>query len=246
MKKTALVTGAAGGIGKAAALLLARNNSNTILNYNTSQREAEALEAFIRSLGCECFAYRADVSDMAQVKAMFGEADKCFGGVDVLVNNAGAAQQKLFQDITREDYDRIFDVNVRGVFNCCQCAVPAMVNRKSGKIINISSVWGVTGASCETHYSAAKAAVIGMTKALARELTPSGIQVNAIAPGVIDTPMNGSLGKDVLADLANEIPAGRLGSPDDVAELILFLASGKSDYITGQIIGVDGGFSLNY
>lgn len=246
MKKTALVTGAAGGIGKAAALLLAQNNFNTILDYNTSQREAEALEARIRSWGCECFAFRADVSDMAQVKAMFEEADKRFGGVDVLVNNAGAAQQKLFQDITREDYDGIFDVNVRGVFNCCQRAVPAMVTRKSGKIINISSVWGVTGASCETHYSAAKAAVIGMTKALARELAPSGIQVNGIAPGVIDTPMTGSLGKDVLADLASEIPAGRLGSPDDVAELILFLASEKSDYITGQIIGVDGGFSLNW
>jgi 3-oxoacyl-[acyl-carrier protein] reductase len=244
MNKTALITGAAGGIGSAAARLFAQNGFNIVLNYNTSAGEAKALEAGLRESGCSAFAVKADISDPDQVREMFDLAAKEFGGVDVLVNNAGIAQQKLFTDITQANYDRMFDVNVRGCFNCCQCALPFMINQKSGKIINISSVWGLTGASCEVHYSAAKAAVIGLTKALAKEAGPSNIQVNCITPGVIDTAMNSGLSSETLEQLKANTPLGRLGSPSDVAGLILFLASVQSDFITGQVIGVDGGLFM--
>lgn len=242
MNKSVIITGAAGGIGSAAARLFAQNGYSVLLNYCHSRTQAETLESELRSAGYDAFAVKADIADASQVKAMFKAGLERFGSLDVLVNNAGIAQQKLFTDITPEDYDNMFDINVKGCFHCCQNALPPMIRQKKGKIINISSVWGISGASCEVHYSASKAAVIGLTKALAKEVAPSNIQVNCIAPGVIDTAMNAGFSSETMEQLAIETPLGRLGTPEDVAELILFLASDKSNFITGQVIGVDGGF----
>ena len=169
---------------------------------------------------------------------------QCGGQVDVLINNAGVAQQKLFQDISDDDWRKMTGVNLDGVFYLTRALLPAMIRRQKGRIINISSMWGVVGASCEVHYSAAKAAVIGMTKALAKEVGPSGITVNCIAPGVIKTPMLDSFSEEDLQNLADETPVGRLGTGGDVANLALFLADDKADFITGQTVSVDGGFSL--
>ena len=236
---TAVITGSARGIGAATAALFADMGYNVVINYNTS--EAEALELQKR-LGEKTIAVKADVSTPEGAKLLFSEAKKAFGTVDVLVNNAGIAQQKLFTDITQADYDRMFDCNVRSVFNCCQCALPDMIHNKYGRIVNISSMWGIEGASCEVHYSASKAAVIGMTKALAREVAPSGITVNCIAPGVIDTPMNRGFDEETMNALRDETPVGRIGTPEDVAGAVAFFADERSGFITGQVLGVDGGF----
>ncbi|MBQ3127778.1 MAG: 3-oxoacyl-ACP reductase FabG [Clostridia bacterium] len=239
---TVIVTGSARGIGAATAALFADIGYNVVINYNTSEAEALALCEKITANGGRAIAVQADVSKMSEAKHLFVEAKKAFGAVDVLVNNAGIAQQKLFTDITEDDYDRMFDCNVKSVFNCCQCALPDMIHNKYGRIINVSSMWGVVGASCEVHYSASKAAVIGMTKALAREVAPSGITVNCIAPGVIDTPMNKGFDEETITALKEETPVGRLGTPEDIARAIAFLADKNSGFITGQTLGIDGGF----
>lgn len=240
--KTALVTGASRGIGSAAARALAEDGFRVVLNYRSAEAVALRLqEELNRACGRDCCGiFCADVADRAQVEKMFRFA----GGVDVLVNNAGIAQQKLFTDLTEADWDRMFDVDVKGVFHCCQCALPHMIHEKRGKIINISSMWGQVGASCETHYSAAKAAVIGLTRALAKELGPSGIQVNCIAPGVIATEMNANLSEETLAALRDETPLGVLGAPRDIAQAVRFLAGSGSDFITGQVLGVNGGMVI--
>ena len=236
---TAVITGSARGIGAAIAALFADLGYNVVINYNTSEKEALELK---EKLGDKAIAVKADVSTSEGAKLLFEKANEAFGGVDVLVNNAGIAQQKLFTDITQADYDRMFDCNVRSVFNCCQCALPYMIHNKYGRIINVSSMWGIVGASCEVHYSASKAAVIGMTKALAREVAPSGITVNCIAPGVIDTPMNKCFDEETMNALIEETPVGRIGTPEDAARAVLFFADEKSGFITGQILGVDGAF----
>lgn len=241
MKKCALITGASGGIGSAAALRLAKDGFDIAACYNTDKAGAEALEAELLKLGVKFKIYQADVSDSAQVNKMFSDAADYFGGVSVLVNNAGISQQKLFTDISEEEFDRITAVNFKSVFNCCKCAVPYMVSQKEGKIINISSMWGIYGASCETVYSATKAAVIGLSKALARELAPSNIQVNCIAPGAIDTKMNNNLSAADKANFANEIPMGRFGTVEEIAGIVSFLASQDANYITAQVITADGG-----
>jgi len=236
---TVIITGSARGIGAATAALFADSGYNVVINYNTSEKEALEL---IERLGEKAIAVKADVSTSEGAKHLFEIAKENFGSVDVLVNNAGIAQQKLFTDISQADYDRMFDCNVRSVFNCCQCALPDMIHKKYGRIINVSSMWGVVGASCEVHYSASKAAVIGLTKALAREVGPSGITVNCIAPGVIDTQMNKCYDEEIMNELKDETPVGRIGAPGDVARAILFFADPKSDFITGQVLGVDGAF----
>lgn len=243
MKKCALITGASGGIGSEIALRLAKDGFNIAACYCTDETGIRELEKKLKETDAEYRLYKADVSDYEKIKEVFADAAEVFGGVSVLVNNAGIAQQKLFTDITQQEFDRITAVNFKGVFNCCQCAVPFMVNRKSGKIINISSMWGICGASCETVYSATKAAVIGLTKSLARELAPSNVQVNCIAPGAIDTKMNNNLTDEDKAAFAEEIPMGRFGTAAEIAGVVSFLAGRDSDYVTAQVIAADGGIT---
>lgn len=240
--KTAVITGASGGIGSAIAAKLASDGYNTVLNYNKSQSKAEKLCEHLVSQGFNAVTFKADVSLPEEADALIAFAVKEFGSADILVNNAGIAQQKLFTDITDEDYDRMFNSNVRSVFNCCRAALPYMIHNKWGRIVNISSMWGVCGASCEVHYSASKAAVIGLTKALAREVGPSGITVNCIAPGLIDTPMNSALSKETIESLCEETSAGRIGTPDDIASAVSFFVSDGASFTTGQVLTVDGGF----
>lgn len=244
MNKTVIVTGASRGIGKACAVLFGQNGYNVIVNYSSSAEKASEVCGIINGSGGHAEAFRADVSVRSEVDAMTAFAEKKFGGADILVNNAGIAEQILFSDITEEKWDRLFAVDVKGVYNCTQSVLPHMIHNKCGKIINISSMWGITGASCEVHYSAAKAAVIGFTKALAKEVGLSGITVNAVAPGVIATEMNGHLDAETMAALKEETPLERIGTPEDVAEAVLFLASEKADFITGQVISVNGGFVI--
>ena len=240
--KRALITGASGGIGRAIALRLAADGFDIAACYYSDDAGAEKLGKELEKLGVKFRLYKADVSDYRQVEKIFTDAFDFFGGIDVLVNNAGMAQQKLFTDISEEEFDRICAVNFKSVYNCCKFAVPGMVSRKSGKIINISSMWGVSGASCETVYSATKAAVIGLSKALGKELAPSNVQVNCIAPGAIDTKMNSNLSDEDKTAFADEIPAGRFGTPEEIAGIVSFLAGKDSAYITSQTVIADGGF----
>ncbi len=242
MKKTVIITGASGGIGSAIADAFALSGCNVVIGYNSSCEKAKALESRLLEKGCSVASFKADVSDSAQAQALVDFAKETFGGSYVLVNNAGIAQQKLFTDITDDDFDRMMSANVKSVFNCSRAVLPLMIHEKWGRIINISSMWGVCGASCEVHYSASKAAVIGMTKALAREVGPSGITVNCVAPGLIDTPMNKLLDEDTISALCEETPVGRIGTPEDVAKAVMFLADEASSFVTGQTLGVDGGF----
>lgn len=238
--ETVLITGASRGIGRETAKLFSKNGFNVVINYNKSEKDALELLSEIKNAA----AIRADVSNRKEVFEMVEKANSIFGGIDILVNNAAVAGQMLFQDISEEEWDRIFDTNVKGAFNCTQAVLSNMLNKKNGKIINISSIWGITGASCEVHYSASKAALIGFTKALAKELGPSGITVNCVAPGVINTDMNSSIPKEVMDALKDETPLGKIGYPEDIANTIFFLASKKADFITGQVISPNGGFLI--
>ena len=242
--KTALISGASRSIGRQCALTLAKNGFNIVINYNNSEEKALSLKEEVESLGVKALCVKADVSDSSQVRDMVKKALDTFGNIDVLVNNAGIAQQKLFTDITDEDFRRMFGTNVDGVFYLCREVLPNMIHNKSGSIINISSMWGEVGASCEVHYSASKAAVIGLTKALAKEVGLSGIRVNCICPGFIKTDMNDALGEDVAESIKEETPLYRLGEAEDIAKAVLFLAQDSSSFITGQIIGVNGGFII--
>lgn len=242
--KTAIITGGATGIGKAITSVLASNGYNVVVCYNKSESKATSLCETINSLGYTSLPFQCDVTDSKNVKLLFQFTSDNFGSVDLLVCNAGIAQQKLFTNITDGDWDDMINTNLTGCFNCCREASRYMVKNHSGCIINISSMWGLTGASCEVHYSASKAGVIGLTKALAKELGPSGIRVNCIAPGVIKTDMLSSFSEDDLKTLAGETPLCRLGEPQDIAEAVLFLASEKASFITGQTLSVDGGFII--
>jgi len=242
--KVAVVTGATGGIGSEICRVLAKNGYSIAALYNKSADKAANLKAELETLGCDCEVYSVPVENKVFVKNTFDEILRRFKHIDLLVNNAGIAQSKLFCDITEDDFDRMVDVNLKGVFNCSQSALCDMLKRQCGNIINISSMWGQVGASCEVHYSAAKAGVIGMTKALAKEVSPSGIRVNCVAPGVIDTEMLSSYSKEDLDNLAQETPLLRIGTPTDVANAVLFLASDASSFITGEVIGVNGGFII--
>ncbi len=241
MKKTALITGASGGIGAEIARCLHRDGYQVLLHYNHSKAKIFALAEELE----ESVLFQADFEKPEEISRMFGEIESRFGGVDLLINNAGLACYGLITDITLEQWRRLFAVNVEGTYNCCRHAIPYMVHQKSGNIINVSSIWGLCGASCETAYSAAKSAVIGFTKALAKELGPSGINVNCVAPGVIMTDMLNNLSSEALEILREETPIGRLGTPSDIAEVVAFLASKKAGFITGQVISPNGGFVIN-
>lgn len=244
MKKTVIITGASKGIGAAAAILFARKGWNVVINYNESYESASLLCRSLSSNGFSAMIHKANVANKLEVDLMVKETVYKFGSVDVLINNAGVSYQGLITDTDEIDYDKIIDINLKGVFNCCKAVTPVMVNQKSGKIINISSMWGQVGASCEVAYSAAKAGVIGLTKALAKELAPSGITVNAIAPGLIETNMNSNISVEDLNSFVESIPLGRMGSADEIAEAAFFLSSDSADYITGQVIGINGGFVM--
>lgn len=242
--KTVLITGASRGIGREIAIRFASEGYNIVLNYNTSESKAKTIAKYIKDMGVKCLLVKADVSVEEEVNNMINIVLKEFGKIDVLVNNAGVSLSKLFQLTTNDEIARVFGVNTFGVINCSKAVVPSMVSEKSGKIINISSIWGKVGASMETIYSASKGAVIVFTMALAKELAPSGICVNCVCPGVIDTDMLLEYNEEDKKELKNQTPLNRLGTPQDVADAVYFLASDKSNFITGQVITVDGGFAL--
>jgi len=244
MNKAALVTGSSRGIGRAVALKLARNGYSVCVNY--LEREDKALEVLdiLKAEGLSGMIFRADVADPVQVNMMVRKTEETLGNISLLVNNAGIAKQTLFQDMTHEYWKRIFDVNLGGCFNTIKAVLPNMLHEHAGCIVNTSSIWGNHGASMEVAYSATKHAIIGMTRSLAAELAPSGIRVNCVAPGVIDTDMVKVLGQETLESLAETIAMGRLGKPEEIAECVYFLASDSSSYITGQVITADGGFII--
>ena len=244
MKRTVIVTGSSKGIGAAAAIMFAQKGFNVVINYNESYESASLLCSSLVSNGYSVITQKANVANKMEVDLMVKETLYKFGSIDVLINNAGVSYQGLITDTDEIDFDRIIDIDLKGVFNCCKSVTQTMVNQKSGTIINISSMWGQVGASCEVAYSAAKAGVIGLTKALAKELAPSGITVNCIAPGLIETGMNSNLTVEELNDFVNEIPLGRMGSADEIAAAAYFLASPAADYITGQVLGINGGYII--
>lgn len=240
--KTAFISGASHGIGKAIAKKLASEGCSLALNCKNSKKALEALSLELeKTYGVAVLPLMGDIGDYTAVSQMFAQAQACLGEIGLLVNNAGISQVGLLTELSVQDWHTVLDTNLSSVFYCCKLAVPAMVRKKSGKILNISSVWGEAGASCEAAYSAAKGGVNALTKALAKELAPSGIQVNAIACGCIDTRMNACFSAQERAQLEQEIPTGRYGTPQEVAELAWMLLSGN-DYLTGQVIRLDGGW----
>ena len=244
MKKVALVTGSSRGIGRAVALALAREGYAVCINYYKRKDLADELAALLRSERHEAIAVQADVSKRAEVNAMVAQCERELGKVTLLVNNAGVAGQELFQDVTDEMWERYFGVNLNGARNTILAVLPGMLHEKSGCIVNSSSIWGQHGASCEVTYSCTKHALIGLTRSLAMELAPSGIRVNCVAPGVIETDMVKVLGEETLKDLAGQTPLGRLGKPEDIAAAVAYLASDKASFVTGQVLAVDGAFVL--
>lgn len=241
--KTVLITGASRGIGREIALAFGRLKYNVVVNYKSCNSAAESTVAAIKSDGGNAIAIKADVSNCNDVHSMIQTAVNTYGGIDILVNNAGIAYQGLITDMTNEQYRNVMSANLDSVFYTCREAVPVMLRKHSGRIINIASIWGEVGASCEVVYSASKAGVIGFTKALAQELGPSGITVNCVSPGIIDTDMNNIVDKNILNGLADELPLGRLGLAHEVAAAVLFFASDSASYITGQTLPVNGGMA---
>lgn len=240
-RKTVLITGASRGIGKAVAVKFAKKGYNVVINC--AHREQELLQAQkeIEAYQVSCTAFLGDMGDLETCERMYKLIRKQYGGLDVLVNNAGVSYVGLLQDMSADDWNQIMTTNLTSVFNCCKLAIPFMLEQKQGKIINISSVWGNVGASCEVAYSATKGGINAFTRALAKELAPSNIQVNAVACGAIDTEMNQWMEEDELIGLVEDIPTGRLGRAEEVADLVYHLGY-KNAYLTGQVIGLDGGW----
>lgn len=244
MSKVALVTGASRGIGRSIALELARSGISVAINYLSSEKMAKELLCEIKKFNENVNIYMADVSNEIEVSEMVHKINFDLGEIDILVNNAGISQIGLFTDMTSHERDRMIGVNLIGAMNVTKAILPSMIHYKSGSIINISSMWGEVGASCEVVYSASKAGLIGFTKALAKELAPSGIRVNCISPGVIDTDMNSELSSAEIKELIDEIPIKRIGTSDDIAKAVKFLISDNAKYITGQVIGINGGMVI--
>ena len=238
--RTVLISGGDRGIGAATARAFYAAGYRVAVLYHTHAEAAAALEKELPG----CTVVQCDVASRASCELAFHAVEQAMGRVDVLVSNAGIAQQKLFTDITPDEWQRMLDVNLTGAFHLCQLVLPGMIRRKNGRILTVSSMWGQTGGSCEVHYSAAKAGLIGLTKALAKEEGPSGITVNCVAPGVIDTDMMASFTPEDKAALAEETPVGRLGTADEVAKLLVYLAGEDAGYITGQVFGVNGGLVI--
>ena len=239
--KVAFVTGGAKGIGSAIVKRLLSDGYKVAFTYNNSEEKALSLA---NELGESCKAYKLDITDSNAVKTIVDDIEKSFGEIAVLVNNAGIAEQTLFTDITDEMWHRMIDTNLSGAFYCSRSVLKYMINRKSGKIINIASIWGETGGSCEVHYSASKSGLIGMTKALAKEVGLSGITVNSVSPGVILTDMTSHFDEDTMNALKEETPLNKIGTPEDVAGAVSFLCSKDADFITGQNISVNGGMNI--
>ena len=244
MKGVALVTGASGGIGRAIALALASEGYAIAVHCHRNEPKARAVQDEIVALGGTAEVFVCDITDADAVDYMVNEICRTLGCVTVLVNNAGIAQQKLFTDLSVDEWQRMMAVHVDGAFYACRAVLPDMIRAHSGSIVNISSMWGQTGGSCEVHYSTAKAALIGLTKALAKEVGPAGIRVNCVAPGVIRTDMLAELSRETLNDLEEETPLCRLGTPEDVAAAVVFLASEGASFITGQVLATNGGIVI--
>lgn len=244
MNKTVLITGSSRGIGSAIAEKFSKNGYNIVINYLSSEKEANEICNNMVSSGVNAIAIKADVSKRDEVDKMIDIAIRKFGKIDVLVNNAGIAETEFFTEIKEDYFDKIFDINVKGVFNCSQSVAKDMISRKSGKIINISSIWGIVGSSMEVHYSATKGAVNAFTKALAKELAPSNIRVNAVAPGAVYTDMLKQLSDDVIDYVKNETPLGEIGTVEQVADAVFFLAESTGDFFTGQILSPNGGYTI--
>ncbi|MBE6608308.1 MAG: glucose 1-dehydrogenase [Ruminococcaceae bacterium] len=240
--KNVLITGASRGIGAACAKKFASHGFSEVINFYSSAESAELVKKQCLSLGApKAITLKADVSKSSDVDALYLQATEQLGFIDTLVLNAGVASYGLFQDVSEEEFDRVMNTNVKGAFLVAKKFIPKMISERRGNIIILSSVWGQVGGSCEVIYSASKAALIGMTKALAKELGPSGIRVNCVSPGVVETDMVASLGSETLASLAEDTPLCRNASPEEIANAVYFLASNEASFITGQVLAVNGG-----
>ncbi|WP_244833065.1 3-oxoacyl-[acyl-carrier-protein] reductase [Clostridium sp. BJN0001] len=242
--KCAIVTGASRGIGKAIAIKLASLGASIVINYRSSESEAENVAKEVKKFGVEAMLVKADISNIEEAEKLVKEAKEKFGKIDIMVNNAGITKDGLIMRMKEEDFDNVIRVNLKGVFNCLKSITPVMMRQKHGKIINLSSVVGISGNAGQVNYAASKAGVIGMTKSLAKEIGSRGINVNAVAPGFIETDMTDKLGEKLKQEAVNNIPLKRLGKPEDVAEVVSFLASDEASYVTGQVIHVDGGMVM--
>lgn len=242
--KNAIVTGASRGIGKAIALKLADFGANVIINYRNNAILAEEVVKSIEEKGVKAIAIQGDVSSFEDAKKIVDKAKESFGTIDILVNNAGITKDSLIMRMKEEDFDKVLEINLKGVFNFTKHVIPVMVKQRSGKIINISSVVGLSGNAGQANYAAAKAGIIGFTKSIAKEIGSRGITVNAIAPGYIDTDMTDALRDKIKEEIKANIPLGRIGTPEDIAGVVTFLSSDAGNYITGQVISVDGGMHI--